>query len=71
MQTWFHNFTLDDGRKVLVEWGYPCGRMQVESVTDEYQNPIAVDSISAEDMERLDMAVHDLDPFPPSEPYEP
>lgn len=69
MQTFFEDFTLDDGRKVTVEWGW--SRIEecvlVESVWEtETERPI---ELSADENERFDARVLALDPFPPDEPW--
>ncbi|KAA0571113.1 hypothetical protein [Azospirillum sp. Sh1] len=70
MQTFFEDFTLDDGRKATVVWGW-SGREEcvlVESAWEtESEQPI---ELSETENERFDRQVLALDPFPPHEVWE-
>ena len=68
MRTFFEDFTLDDGRKVTVEWGW-SSREECVLVKDVWaENDAKVDFTGAES-ERFDAQVLALDPFPPDEPW--
>lgn len=70
MRTFFEDFTLDDGRKVTVQWGWSwfeeCVLVKSAWETDS-ELPI---ELSDSEYERFDQQVLALDPFPPHEPWE-
>lgn len=68
MRTFFQDFTLDDGRVAVVEWGYSRGEVIIKSIWDK-ETEQDIPELNADESERFDVLVFTLDPFPPHEDY--
>jgi len=68
VQSFFQDFTLDNGRTAVVCWGYSREEVLIEEIWDK-ETEHDIPELNGDESARFDELVLALDPFPPYEDY--